>query len=131
VVYLAEHSALALLETMVHLEIDYEDLPGTYQLLEIEAADSVKIENVTPDRLDGISRRWRGDPRITRKFLAPWFAEKRSALVRVPSVILPNSWNVLLNPAHPDATDVKIISIERVPYDPRLFHGAGGVPISR
>jgi RES domain-containing protein len=98
--------------------------PDTYQLLEIGAADTLRIENIAPEQPDRISPAWRGDAKITRKFWASWFAENRTALVRVPSVILPNAWNVLLNPAHPDAAGVKIISVERVPYDPRLFHGA-------
>jgi len=39
VVYTSDHPASALLEAMVHLEIDFEDLPDTYQLLEIDVPD--------------------------------------------------------------------------------------------
>ena len=38
VVYLAEHPALAMLETLVHLEVDVEDLPSTYRLIEVRPA---------------------------------------------------------------------------------------------
>jgi RES domain-containing protein len=49
VVYLAEHPALALLEVLVHLEIDPDDLPSSYQLLTVEVPDGLKIEALRPD----------------------------------------------------------------------------------
>jgi RES domain-containing protein len=50
VVYLAEHPALALLETLVHLEIRaLEDLPETYKLLRVEVPDNIGITESTPE----------------------------------------------------------------------------------
>src|SRR4026209_2393149 len=53
VVYLADHPASALVEVMVHLEIDAEDLPAHYQLLGIDVPDDVAstalAENELPD----------------------------------------------------------------------------------
>ena len=46
VVYLSEHPALALLENLVHLEIDSEDLPSGYQLLTVDVPDG-RIESWT------------------------------------------------------------------------------------
>ena len=44
VVYLAEHPAGALLETLVHQEIGgTADLPDTYQLLKVEVDDGITI----------------------------------------------------------------------------------------
>ena len=45
VVYLAEHPALALVENIVHLEIDPDDLPDTYQLIEVDLPDDVETAN--------------------------------------------------------------------------------------
>ena len=45
VVYLSEHPALALLENLVHLEIDPEDLPSGYQLLTVDVPDG-RIESL-------------------------------------------------------------------------------------
>ncbi len=46
IVYLADHPASALLERLVHLEIDPEDLPSAYQLLAIEVPDHLAVERV-------------------------------------------------------------------------------------
>ena len=35
------------------------------------------------------------------------------ALARVPSAIMPNTWNFLLNPEHPEAGEIRIIEIAR------------------
>ncbi len=43
IVYLAEHPALALLETLVHLEIDAEDMPNRFRLLSIDAPDGIAL----------------------------------------------------------------------------------------
>ncbi len=43
VVYLADHPAAALLEIMVHLEIDAEDLPSHYQLLGVDIPDEMPV----------------------------------------------------------------------------------------
>jgi RES domain-containing protein len=50
-----------------------------------------------------------------------WLAEGRSAALRVPSVLLPYAWNVLLNPRHADATRSSVASIEPFHFDPRLW----------
>jgi RES domain-containing protein len=46
IVYLADHPALALLETIVHLQVDAQDLPNDYKLLAIEVPDDLTIEMV-------------------------------------------------------------------------------------
>jgi RES domain-containing protein len=120
-VYLAEHPALALLEIMVHLEIDPDDLPRNYQLLEIEAPDSISIEELSRSDLDEHAPGWELDPRMSRRYTTSWFAEQRSALLRVPSIVVPRSFNFLLNPLHPDAINVRIIAITRAEFDQRLF----------
>jgi RES domain-containing protein len=121
VVYLAEHPALALLEVMVHLEIDPDDLPRNYQLLEIEAADSISVEEFSKSDLDKRAPGWELDPRISRRLTTPWFVEQRSALLRVPSIVVPRSFNSLLNPLHADAVHVRIVTTTRAEYDRRLF----------
>ena len=58
VVYLADHPASALLEVMVHLEIDAEDLPTHYQLLGVEVPDGLRQRcgrRERPDRRLGAS----------------------------------------------------------------------------
>lgn len=121
VVYLAESSALALLETLVHLEIDPDDLPTNYQLLEVEAPDTMSVEEIPRSKLDKDAPGWDKNSKIARTHTASWFTEQRTALLRLPSVILPHANNYLLNPLHADAAQVTIINGTNANFDQRLF----------
>lgn len=124
IVYLAEHPALALLERLVHLEIETDDLPENYQLLEVEAPDDMAIEQVAIDVLPRDFPEWHIDLTATRRLGDAWLSAGASVLLRVPSVILPKSTNILLNPAHADAATIRIVDVIRPAYDRRLFAAA-------
>jgi RES domain-containing protein len=121
VVYAADHPASALLEVMVHLEIDFEDLPTTYQLLEIDVPDDVVVKAVSLVDVEKMSQGWRGDLKITRGLLVPWFNERRTAVVAVPSAIVPFGVNYIVNPRHADAVRLKVVHAAHYPHDQRLF----------
>ncbi len=112
ILYTAEHSALALLESLVHLEA--EDETPSYQLLELEAPDDLAVTYFgasLPPEGEAASRRWGDD----------WLAGTITALASVPSVIAPDSRNFLINPAHPDAGSIALLRHARYQWDPRLF----------
>ena len=118
VVYLADHPASALVEVMVHLEIDAEDLPSHYQLLGVEVPDSAAIAALDESDLpDG----WRQQIPFTRARGDDWLRAGATALLRVPSAIVPEAANYLLNPAHPDAARIGIASAICAAFDPRLM----------
>lgn len=121
VVYLADHPSSALLERLVHLEIDVEDLPTNYQLLGIEVPDTLAMEELSLATIEGGAPGWRASPNICRNMAKTWFEKAPSALLRVPSAISPYSFNFLLNPMHPDAGQVSVTSMEKVDYNSRLF----------
>jgi hypothetical protein len=114
---------LALLEVIVHLEIDPNDLPASYQLLAVEVPDGLKIAALGLDDLDRDAPDWRHSVAVCRSLSAPWFGAAPTALLRVPSVIVPAS-NFLLNPHHPDAPRITVSKAERLDYDGRLFSWA-------
>jgi RES domain-containing protein len=118
IVYLADHPASPLLEVLVHLEVDPEDLPDTYQLLAIDVPDDIRFESIEENQL---ALGWPGDETLTRGLGDRWLNERRTALLRVPSAVVPFAWNWLLNPAHADSSKVHIAEIIRAPFDPRLF----------
>lgn len=121
VVYTADHPASALLEVMVHLEIDYEDLPATFQLLEIDLPDDIAFESITLTAIEKASPEWKSDSMVSRGLLMSWFKEKRTAVVSVPSAIVPFGTNYLINPLHGDSARLKILHAARYPFDPRLL----------
>ncbi len=112
IVYCALTPAGALLEHLVHLDID--DLPATYTLLRIEISAPALIEKAAPEG------EWRADVAATRAIGDRWLAAGASLALRVPSVVMPQACNLLINPAHPDIARARIAAVEAVPYDPRL-----------
>lgn len=114
IIYMAESSALALLEVLVRLPRD--SLPGPYQLLDINAPDNVEVTAWPADQ----DHR---DMPLTADWGDAFLRSNTSPLARVPSVVAPESWNYLLNPLHPDASRVSVARAERWPWDARLFQG--------
>ncbi len=120
VVYLAESPAGALVEALVHLELDPARLPKSYRLLKAEAPDNLSMKTITGANLP---RSWIADQIATRTVGDEWLASKTTALLRVPSAIVPETFNVLLNPEHPDAGSVQVLWQEEHPWDARLLSG--------
>ena len=118
IVYCSRDPATALLETLVHLEIDAEDRPERFQVLKIEAADAVSYESLADGSLP---TGWEADVAATQGVGDRWLLERRSALLEAPSVLVPESWNVLLNPLHPHAVQIKIVSVYKRAFDARLL----------
>jgi len=118
VVYCTLNPATALLETLVHIEIDSEDRPERFQVLRIEGPESLSIEKV---QADSLSPNWAEDMNATQAIGDRWLSEKRSLLLQVPSVLVPETWNVLVNPQHVEVNLLKIIAMYEHPFDSRLF----------
>lgn len=85
IVYLAESPPGALIEILVHLELDAAELPPAYALLRIAVPDEVRATTLRVPAGEA----WKSDLAITRKIGDAWLKSRRSALARVPSVILP------------------------------------------
>jgi RES domain-containing protein len=117
VVYLAESPAGALIEALVHLELNADTWPAGYELMRVTAPGGIRIEAMQVPAGEG----WRKTPALSRALGDDWLRSKRTALARVPSAILPETWNVLLNPEHPAARRVRIADVTRAEYDSRLL----------
>jgi RES domain-containing protein len=118
VVYVSGTRALAVLEILVHVES--RDALATYALIEVEF-DERLVEELDVERLP---RNWRDYPApLTDQALgSAWAAEKRTAVLAVPSAILPRERNYLLNPEHPDFEKItRSQDPETLELDPRLL----------
>lgn len=118
IVYLTDHPASALLEILVHLEVDPEDLPSSYQLLAVDFPDDVPFESIEEGTL---AAGWRDDADLTRDLGDRWLRENRTALLCVPSAVVPVAVNWLLNPSHADTAKARIAEILSAPFDRRLL----------
>jgi RES domain-containing protein len=114
---MAESPTSALVETLVHLEVDSEDFPDSYTLLKISVPDGIAIQALDPPA----GADWKRDLGLTRSIGDAWLAARATALARVPSVIAPHTWNVLLNPEHPDTKKIEIAEVIKERFDNRLF----------
>jgi RES domain-containing protein len=117
IVYLADSPTGALVETIVHLDVESEDVPDFYTLLQITAPDALSVQFLDPLA----ETNWKRDHELTRRMGDAWLVAGETSLARVPSVIAPQTWNYLLNPEHPDAAQVKIAEVIRERFDNRLF----------
>lgn len=118
-VYAASSVALACLETLVHLPASALPLNRYLVRLQVpaELLDRARVLRA-PDAPIG----WDALPygMVSLDYGDAWLASADSALLLVPSVIVPEELNLLLNPAHPDAALVTATKIRRWAYDPRI-----------
>jgi RES domain-containing protein len=112
VVYLADHPALAALEVRVHLDLPFELLPVDFVLMRVSVPDGPMARHEA--QANSVTM---GDA---------WLSEAGSAVLRVPSVLVPRAWNVLLNSGHPEAARASIREIETFRFDPRLWRPLAG-----
>lgn len=115
IVYLAESPAGALLETCVHTSAN--DIPPEYTLLAVKLDDQTPVEALDSTALP---TGWIEQLEVTREIGSVWLRSRRSLLLRVPSALVPATFNVLLNPLHPQAPRVRIEATYQYPFDPRL-----------
>src|SRR4051812_582056 len=97
IVYLAETPASALLEVCVHTSAN--DVPPEFTLLKIEGPDL----DVPSIGVGALPEEWRTKLEITRDLGTAWLEKNDSVLLTVPSAIVPQTINILFNPAHPNA----------------------------
>ncbi|HTX74801.1 MAG TPA: RES family NAD+ phosphorylase [Terracidiphilus sp.] len=119
IVYCAQNPATALLETLVHIEIDAEDRPERFQVLKIEGPETLSSERMEPASLPAD---WPSNIAETQSVGDRWLAKQRTLLLEVPSVLVPETWNVLVNPQHPEANLLRIAAIYGHAFDARLFN---------
>lgn len=120
VVYLAESPPGAMIEALVHLELDEMDWPRTYQLTQVEYPAGLNVETLKPTP----AKIWKASLAVTQKLGDEWLRGRRTALARVPSAILPETWDLLLNPEQGDAKQIRVVKTIRAEYDPRLVASA-------
>ena len=118
-VYAAGSLALAVLEMLVHLDDDESLFSYSFVAAQIPTALSLPVASYRP-----LPKDWDTSPAPVelQQLGDDWAREKVSAVLEVPTAIIPREKNYLLNPAHPDFAQIKIETPERFVFDERL-HG--------
>ncbi len=117
-VYTAESRALATLEVSVHLDLS-EDLPSDRYYVEIEIPDEITVFEVN---IEDLPADWDSKPpTISTQTIGNDFVfENEGAVLKVPSSIVPQEFNYLINPNHPDSKKIKVISQTLMTFDSRF-----------
>ena len=96
-----------------------EDIPTDRCLVEIEIPDELLVLEV---KVDDLPDDWNAmPPTFMTQFIGDDFVFANEApVLKVPSSIVPPEFNYLINPNHPDAKKIKVISQNRMIFDSRL-----------
>ena len=119
IVYTSEHASLAAWEKIVHV-VSFENLPDDLLLMKIEIPDLLEIRTV-PEEI--LVPGWDDFPFSSKTvdFGTSFLRQKEYLALKVPSVIIPDEFNIILNPLHPDIHKCKIISSEVFVFDERIL----------
>lgn len=117
-VYTSASRALALLEVAVQLNL-INELPNDRFFVEIEVPDELPREVLTANQLPA---GWDARPPIavSQQIGDAFVRRAETAILQVPSCIVPAEYNFLINPAHPDARFIQVTPAERLQFDARL-----------
>lgn len=117
IIYAAESPAGALTEILVN--VARGDLPDQLQWLKIEIPDIVALQKARLGRAS-MPHNWRADLNWSRKIGDDWIGSNKTLAFRVPSALVPETWNVLFNPANEWAPQMRIVDIFKLPIDQRF-----------
>lgn len=112
--YTSENISLCILEILVRT--GKKTSPDTYMLISISIPDN-GIFSLEKKKL---KTGWQHNPEYTQEIGKGFLKENQTLCMKVPSAIVPQENNFLLNPLHPDFKKVKIISSELLELDKRL-----------
>lgn len=118
IVYSSATLSLAALELLVHA--DKDTLPVDLVQIEIDIPSDLALARVD---LSELPKTWRShpSPSAVQALGNHWLTAMSSAAVMVPSALIPSEWNILINPSHPEAGKILVVSATKFNYAPRLF----------
>ncbi len=117
-VYTSGTLSLAALEVFVHMEV--EDVATMLAGIRVDVPTDVKIEYI---ELVHLPSDWRSipAPAVLATMGDDWFRSGLTAILAVPSVVIPLEYNYLINPSHPDFARLIVDLPQPFELDPRLW----------
>jgi RES domain-containing protein len=115
-VYFASNRSLAVLEVLVHLSPAI--FPAKFCLAEFEIPD----HNIIELRHSELPNNWQDilSPNELKKTGDAFLKRQKDLVLKVPSAIVPEEFNYLVNPLHPDASKINLIKQQPFNFDERL-----------
>ncbi len=115
VIYTSLTISLSLLELLIHA-VSYDEILTNF-LAVIELPD----ETIHEMPLSKLKNNWQNDENYSRYIGDQFLSSQSSLILKVPSVIIPEEKNILINPKHKDFKKIKIKSSSKFKFDARLF----------
>jgi RES domain-containing protein len=118
VVYASTTRALALLENLVHRR--HLGIEVSFTLLTLNLPDKSLIETIS---IGALKEDWQTSSNYSycQSFTREWIKERKSLLIKVPSSIIPEEMNIMINANHPNFGKIKIIKRQLFSVDQRLI----------
>lgn len=115
-IYTAESRALALVEYTAHVSED--EIPRAISFTTYEVPEEAVLEFST-GVLPGNWRDW-PHPKETRDFGTSFLKKADYLIIKIPSAVVPEEFNYIINPLHPLISKVKVLHVKDYTYDIRL-----------
>jgi len=115
VIYTAGSVSLACLENLVHRNA--AALLGDFRIMYINIPDNLTIDELPASSL---GQNWEVNFMQTRQIGNNWLDEQSSTILKVPSAIVQEEYNYLINPAHPEFAHISLLGSEAFTFDRRL-----------
>jgi RES domain-containing protein len=110
----------ALLEWIVHLDLDIGDIPAVIPYVVVNIPGEISMQSIDASQLP---RDWRQREAVTQEIGDTWIGKAHTALLYVPSAVVPETNNALINPAMSEAAAIQIERTLNAPFDPRIVTG--------
>ncbi len=114
--YVTEFISLAVLEMLVHNH--FKDFAIELSLLDISIPEAAEIKEL---KLNKLKQDWMKDYGYTRFIGDEFIRSGKTLLMKVPSAVITEEHNFLINPLHPDFKKIKIAGARNFETDKRLF----------
>jgi len=119
VIYASQHRSLAAFETLVHIS-KTKLLVNNFILITIQIPDDALISDIPASIL---KTGWNSYAHLpsTQQFGTQFLKEKKQLMLKVPSAIIKQEFNFIINPLHEQFSSCKVVEIEPFLFDERLI----------
>jgi RES domain-containing protein len=114
--YTASHISLSVLEMLVNITLPESQLK--YHVLHINIPANIDTAVITAKKL---KKNWEDDEDYTRFMGTAFLKDKQSLLLQVPSAVIAEENNYIINPLHSDFKKISIVKSYAFKFDKRLF----------
>jgi RES domain-containing protein len=117
VIYTAQSRSLACLENLVHRSGEGNN--ALFKVMLIQIPDNLPLEEIEENSM---KKDWQKieNSSYCQSIGSNWLARQKTAILKIPSVIIKNEFNFILNPNHADFRKIKLIGAEDFIFDCRF-----------